>query len=219
MPKPILINVGIGGWYPLGSKRLQRSFIEHGFDGEYNIWDRWPEWDGPKTSIYEVKAAALQHAINHGFRQIIWADCSVWAIKPVKPFVDCIMENGYWFGQSGYKISETATDAQLGSFDVTRDWADSKPDCASGLFGLNLDYPNAELFAHSWIGAAKNGAFAGGRGHEGQSQDPRFKFGRQDQSIASILLARLGMQLSEFGSFAGYKWDSKEKVIFACEGM
>lgn len=219
MPKPILINVGIGGWYPRGSKRLQRSFIEHGFDGEYNIWDRWPDWDGPKTSIYEVKAAALQHAINNGFRQIIWADCSVWALRDITPFVERIRKDGYWFGQSGYKASETATDAQLECFGITRDEADLMPDCASGLFGLDLDSKKGNLFANWWIHYAKKGAFAGSRFHDNQSQDPRFKFGRQDQSAASLILASLRMQLSDFGEFAGYKWDSKEKVIFACEGM
>lgn len=219
MPKPIIINAGIGKWYPRGSQRLHKSFIEQGFDGEYNIWDRWPEWNGPKESIYEVKAAALEHAINNGFRQIIWADSSVWAIKPVQPFVDYIMEHGYWFGQSGYRLSETATDKQLEHFQVDRDWADSKPDCASGLFGLNLDDSRAMLFAEMWIQSARIGAFAGGRGHEGQSQDPRFKFGRQDQSAAGIILAKLGMPLSLWSDFAAFKWEDGEKAIFACEGM
>ena len=217
--KPILVNAGIGGWYQKGSTRLQQSFVEHGFEGAYNIWDRWPTWNYSKDSIYAVKAAAMEHAMKAGFRTLIWADCSIWALRPVKPFLDEVEVKGYWIGQSGYKASETATDAQLEYFGLTRDEVDLIPDCASGLFAVNLDHEKPRQFLETWIQAAKDGAFGGSRGHDGQSADPRFKFGRQDQSAASCILGKLGMKLDLFQDYCAFAWDSREKAIFACQGM
>lgn len=219
MKDAVFLNVGLGLWYTRGTDRLKESLAVHGFDGDVVTWkNHWPGGNFPHDCVYTVKADACEWAMNHGYRIIIWGDCSIYALRSPAPFVNHIREHGYWIGQSGYSAAQTASDAQLAHFDVTRDWAERVPDCASGLFGFNLHHPQASAALRMWIEAGRQGAFHGSRKHDGQSKDPRFQFCRQDQSAMSIVLGKLAMPLGHFRDFAAYKWDRYESV-FRCEGM
>ena len=212
------INAGIGEWYCHGSDRLKASLQQHGFSGDVLIWKDWPEIPFPRDVIYTCKAAAFQQAIDADYGTIIWADSSIFAQDDVTPFVARVVDKGMWIGSSGYNGAQTCTDACLQYFEVTRDEAERMPDCATGLFGVNLDFDFARKFIEAWIKSAHEGAFNGSRHHSGQSKDRRFKFGRQDQSAATMLCGKMGIKLDAFSEFVGYRWD-KYPSIFKCEGM
>lgn len=221
MNRTCFLNVGIGLWYSKGSDRLQASLIHHGFKGDQLVWkDQWPGaiMGLNQGCIYNVKVDAFQHAINAGYTTIIWGDSSMCALRSLDTFIEHINTSGYWIGQSGYNAAQTASDAQLQYFGVSRDWAEKVPDCATGLFGVNMDFPGPKAFIETWIQAAKDGAFSGSRRHDGQSSDPRYLHCRQDQSAASLILGKLGMPLRHFSEHARYKWDRYE-TTFHCEGM
>lgn len=218
--KIAFINAGIGKWYSTGSERLHGSLVQHGFQGDIITWvDQWPNPKYPRNPIYNVKAAAFDEAISRGYQIIIWGDSSITALKNPNHFVNVVAENGYWIGQSGYRASQTSTDHQLEYFGVTRDWADSVNDCATGLFGVNMDNPKAAEFITTWVKAGREGGFNGSRKHDKQSNDRRFLFGRQDQAAASIILGKLGMKLGLFQDFVQFKWDKGDHYTFKCEGM
>lgn len=221
MSRTCFLNVGIGQWYNKGSDRLQASLIQHGFKGDQLVWkDQWPGaiMGLNQGCIYNVKADAFQHAINAGYTTIIWGDSSIFAVRPLDSFIETINTKGYWIGQSGYNCAQVCGDAMLAYFGVDRDRAEKIPDCATGIFGVNMDFPAARRFIETWIQAAKDGAFMGSRHHDNQSRDPRFKFGRQDQAAASLILGTQEMGLDSFGEFAAFKWDRYEST-FRCEGM
>lgn len=216
------LNVGIGEWYTKGSDRLAASLIAHGFKGDQLIWkDKWPGaiMGLDQSCIYNCKADAFKHALNAGYDRIIWGDSSIYAVRPLDRFLATVDEKGYWIGQSGYNAAQTASDAQLQYFGVSRDWAAQVPDCATGIFGVNMGSPEGRAFIETWIQAAKDGAFKGSRHHDRQSIDPRFCFCRQDQSAASLILGKQGMVLDLFQNFVAFKWDSKDNATFACEGL
>lgn len=212
------INVGIGPWYCTGTDRLRASLVQHGFPGDIITWKNWPEIPFPRDCIYNCKAAAFQQVIDAGYKTIIWGDSSIYAQANVQPFVDEIVNEGMWMGRSGYNGAQTCSDAALAYFGVTRDEAERMPDAATGLFGVNLEFPFARNFIERWIKAARDGAFKGSRMHDGQSNDPRFKFHRQDQSAATLLLGKRGIFLDNFLTYCGYGWDD-EPTIFKCRGM
>jgi len=216
------INVGIDHWYPKGSRRLKTTLLDCGFPGDIIIWeDHWPRDGGGynKNCVYNCKAAAFEEAIERGYKVILWGDCSMQAIRSVTPLVERIRNEGLWIGKSGYNCAQVCTDAQLAYFGITRDQAEAIPDCASGLFGVNVNNPLASAVIKEWIRAARDGVFAGSRKHAKQSEDPRFMFGRQDQSCLSLILHKHGAPLGDFIDYAKFKWDRNKGQIFHCEGM
>jgi ribosome modulation factor len=219
MSTTCFLNVGLGQWYSTGSDRLKGSLIDKGFDGDMLIWkDEWPSNRFPRDCVYAVKADAMETAMKRGYTTLIWGDSSIYARKNTSPFTEHIRQHGYWIGQSGYRASETATDAQLQYFGVSRDWAHEIPDCATGLFGFDVSRPEYRAVVEQWIQAAKDGAFRGPRNHGGGSQDRRYKHGRQDQAAMSLLLGKHGVVLQHFISMARFAWD-KQDTIFHCQGM
>lgn len=219
--KPIFLSAGLGLWYSTGAQRLSESLTKYHWPGDRNIWiNEWPPGNFSRDCVYNVKAAAFQHAIKAGFRTLIWGDASVYAINPIGPMVDHIATHGYWLGQSGHNAAQTCSDACLQYFGVTRDWAETVPDCATGCFGVSLDFPQAKRFIERFIQAGADKAFHGSRFHAGQSKDPRFAFHRQDQSAATIIAAQEGMGLALWQNFIAFRCDkTKPHHIFRCEGM
>lgn len=218
--KACIINVAIGGWYPQGQQRLVRSLIYHGFNWDIKTWTTWPNDNFDKTCPYHIKTAALEEVIKEGYTHILWLDSSVWAIGDANKVFDIINSQGYYLGDSGYNCAQTCNDRTLKYFGVTRDQAESIPDCASGILGLYIENPIAKEFALKWIKAGKEGAFEGSRLHDNQSSDPRFLFHRQDQSAASIIAHSLGMKLTPFGEVVSYyEKEMKENVILTLRGM
>lgn len=218
--KACIINVAIGGWYPKGQERLRRSLIHHGFNHDIFMWDEWPNNNFDKSCPYNIKAAALQEAINMGYSHILWLDASVWAVSDPNRIFDIINHEGYYIGNSGYNCAQSCNDKCLKYFGITRDEAEHIPDCASGILGLHLGNPKGREFANRWIKAAKDGAFSGSRNHDNQSNDPRFLFHRQDQSAASLIAHSLGMNLTPFGSVvAYYEKQLDDNTIFTLRGM
>lgn len=221
MKRTAFLNVGISEWYSKGSDRLAASLIANGFPGDQLIWkDQWPNAIPGLNQgcIYNVKVDAFQHAINAGYTTIIWGDSSIYALRPLDRFIDAINTKGYWIGQSGHNCAQTASDAQLQYFGVSRDWAENVHDCATGIFGVNMDFDGPRKAIETWIRAGKDCVFHGSRHHDGQSKDPRFKFARQDQSTMSLILGKEAMTLDRFGDFVAYRWDRYEST-FKCEGM
>lgn len=220
--KHCIVNLAWGGWYAEGSKRLEKSLYYHGFNGEFiGFRDVLPP-NAPKQfgSPYNLKAYVIEHAIEQGYQLILWLDCSVWAIKDPNIIFDVINKEGYYFWRSGFNCAQTCSDKCLQYFDVGRDTAETWNDCSTSMFGVNMQHPGAVKFVKRWIQAAKDGVFEGSRDHDGQSDDPRFLFHRQDQSAASIILNQQDMKLYEPGDYSYYyQADMPQSVVFTMRGM
>lgn len=217
--KTCFLNVGLGQWYCHGTDRLKGSLLHHGFPGDILTWqDEWPSSKFPRDCVYNVKADAFEQALKRGYEVIIWGDCSIYALKNTTPFVDRIIADGYWIGQSGYNAAQTASDMQLNYFSITRDRAAEIHDCATGLFGFDVRRPEMLAIVEEWIEAGRNGIFNGPRNHGGGSQDRRFLHARQDQSAMSLVLGKHRVGLREFKEFGKFKWDRYDS-IFHCQGM
>lgn len=189
-----IINVAIGGRYPKEQARLAASLKKH-FDGDFLGWTEFPNDNYNKTNHYNAKAAAFEEAIKKGYKQILWVDSPVVALKAVGPLFDSIKTNGYLtIKNHNYNCAQTCSDACLAHFKVTRDEAENFQEHAGGMIGINMENPEGKKLVERFIEACKAGACDGSRGHDGQSKDPRFKFHRQCQSVISLAANTLGLK-------------------------
>jgi hypothetical protein len=188
-----IINVAIGGRYPKEQQRLGNSLAKH-FDGDFLHWSDFPNDNYNKENKYNAKAAAFEEAIKKGYKQILWVDSPVVALKAVGPIFDFIKEKGYLtMKNDNYNCAETSNDKSLEYFKVTRDQAANFQEHAGGIIGIDMENPKGKQLIELFIQACKEGIADGSRNHDGQSKDPRFKFHRQCQTVISLAANKLGL--------------------------
>ena len=223
--KPTIINCSVGGWYGAGADRLQRSLIYEGFGGDIRIYKDYPagcpahEGDGQ----YNFKPYCFKEAFDSGVKVAIWADASMWCIKNPMPLLDYVNDNGIYFFKSGYSLAETATDRLLEYAQVTREELVDVSEFATGLVGINIDNPMGKYFYEQWYQYMQDGMFGGNRVHDlRDSTHPMFKFSRQDQSAASMILYKMGViTAGENQDFQAYKGTpyNHDKCLFFIGGL
>jgi hypothetical protein len=208
------------GWYKRGSDRLHNSLVHHGYSGDVIITNGFANHNYDMSCGYNVKAAALEEAINKGYTHILWLDCSVFCIKNPAPLFDVINHEGIYFWKSGYNCAQTCNDRILEYFGVDRNDAEKMGDCSTSQFGLNLNNPVAREFAERFLQACKDGMAIGSRFHDNQSSDPRFLFHRNEQSIASLLIGLMGLKMYDPAIYSiYYQPEMPESVIFPMQGL
>lgn len=220
--RAVVINACVGeGWYPKGSERLKNSLVHHGWAGDVLQWiNEWPNDNYDKSCPYNVKAAAFEEAINQGYTHILWLDSSVWAIKQIMPIFDIINEDGYYFWKSGYNCAQVCSDKCLEYFKTDRNKAEKYKDSSTSMMGVNMANPQGNEFITRWIQSAKDGVFSGSRFHDGQSQDTRFLFHRQDQSAASMIIGDMNLKMHNPNRYSAYyETHMNDSVILCMQGI
>ena len=197
-------------WYPHGARRLERTLIQQGSTAHHLFLSGFQSESYDRSCPYNIKADALELAVSKGYRKIIWNDCSHYYTKSPNTIWDIINTDGYYFWRSGWNCAQTSTDKQLEYFGISRDEAENMHECSSSIAGFDLDNPIGKQALEMWIKAAKDGMFKGSRHHDiNDSQDPRFLFGRQDQSCLSLIIHKLGATFYD-GKIVAYKEDKDQ---------
>lgn len=205
--KPCIISVGVNGWYKVGVERLERSLIFNGYPGEMLLWkgDYPPNSPSHNDNPYAFKIAAFKEAFRLGFKNVMWLDSSFWAIKNPINIFDIISEKGNFGFRSGYNCAQTCTDKLLEDVGITRDQAWDIPETATGVVGINIDNPEGKAVFEYWEDFCERGLFINSRNYElSDSTDPRFLFGRQDQSAYALSLYKAGVQFNYVDYVAYY---------------
>lgn len=194
--RPIIISAGIGGHYPSGIDRLERSLIFNGWAGDLRLLKTYPELcPNHKENPYAFKPYLFKEVFDAGFKVALWVDCSFWAVRNPMPMLDYVNDNGLYFFKSGYPLSATATDLLLQHAKEKREDLVDVPEFATGAVGINISNPRGKEFFDEWMNQCKLGLFKGNRVHdENDSKHPLFKFSRQDQSSASMILHDMGIK-------------------------
>lgn len=200
MKKTCIINFAKGHWYPRGQARLLQSLRDTGYEGDVFHWNDERALSVPPHEMmpYAFKIGAFNHVADLGYRQILWCDAAVFAIKPVTPIFDHIEREGHVFFHSGFNCAQWTSDACIAACGITRDDAEKMPMYMACCMGLNLDNPRSADFLKRLTERALDGVSLPGawrnEGHE-VSHDPRCQGHRHDQSIGSILAAQLSMEV------------------------
>lgn len=227
--KRIIVNGFYGdGWYKAGSDRLVKSLTENGEISIYTL----QLYEGEtllnathlsKSCPYTIKAEVINWAIKQGYNQILWLDCSVTLLKPLEEFWKIVDRDGYYFMAGGWNCAQECNDRSLEYFGYTRDEAELIHSLWSCIFALDLRNEKAKKVCDFFLQAAKDGIFHGSRHHDNQSQDPRFKHHRQDQSVLSLAFHKVGLDIFHPPQihmwYAGMQKEPVETNIFKVEGM
>lgn len=223
--KPLIISAGIGGWYAAGIDRLEKSLIYHGYAGDTLFWrDEYPPGcPDHSDNPYAFKPHAFREAFNRGYKIVLWLDASFWAVNDPMPIMDYISAKGLYFFKSGYPLSATATDILLEAGERKREELTDVAEFATGAVGINIDNPEGKHFFEEWGSYCDHGLFKGNRVHDpADSADPLFKFSRQDQSAASMILHQMGItscgEQEDFVAYAG-TGNNKKKCLFFIRGI
>lgn len=221
--KPCIISVGVNGAYSFGVDRLERSLYYHGWAGQTMFWKRYPDFcpEHQGDGQYNFKVFAFQEAIKKGYRKILWCDSSLYAIKDPMPVFDYIADHGIFFFKSGYPLSATATDAMLDAMSEKREDLVEVPEFATGCVGIDMDHPKGDAFFDAWKMFMRMGLFGGNRIHEEKdSKHPLFKFSRQDQSAASMVLHHMGIkECGHDKRYVSYYPAEEPSTIFFVKGL
>lgn len=224
--KPCIISAGIGGWYSAGVDRLERSLIFHGNAAETILWRNEYPSDSPEHqhNPYAFKIYAFKEAFRRGHKIVLWLDASFFCIKNPHPIFDIINEYGNFGFRSGYNCGQTCTDALLSDVGITRDLACDIPETATGAVGVNIDNPQGKAVFEYWSEFCDKGLFINSRNHNSNdSADPRFLFGRQDQSAYSMALYKAGVEFNYVDYVAYYNGGNPgynpEKCYFFIGGI
>jgi hypothetical protein len=221
--KICIVNAGIGNWYAVGSRRLRRSLNEVGFAGDIITWeDAYPPNSPPHNEVpYYFKIAAFEWALYRGYTHILWCDSSFWAVKDPMPIFDIMNEQGYYMFSTGYNLAQTCNDNTLFTLGISRDDIEPYTEWATGCVGINFENPTGRNLYKLWKEYMDIGLSVGSRNHDGQSNDPRFKHHRQDQSCWSLACYQLKARNERGLDHVAYygTGHNPEQLIFYIRGI
>lgn len=209
--KVVLNFASKDNWYPRGQKRLLDSLQHHGVDTDALFLNDYPEGcPSHKDAPWGFKVWMFNRVKELGYRYALWCDAAVWAIKDIKPVFDHIGAEGHFLltcptadKPFDFDCDQTANDACLAHFNLTREEAANIGSIYACIMGLDLHNPRSLEFLDTWTQAMKAGAFKGdGKRGAKDGSGPRYLFHRHDQVCASIIAHRLGMEKSPAGELA-----------------
>lgn len=213
-----IVTAATGERHLKGQARLVASIKRKEWPVHVAAFQGFPLAGFDESNPYNIKASAMRASITKG-RVLIWMDSSCVAVRPIEPLVSRILERGYYLSTSGFDASQTCTDAQLAAAGITRDQSEGIPDTATGCIGIDTNDRRAMDFLREWIEWSARGLFAGSRGYDpADSSDPRFLFARQDQSAATLLASKHGMDLDPMGDLTCY-WPPSDTAVMAYKGI
>lgn len=225
--KKAILNYAVGStssWYFRGQDVLRRSLKEFSEDKLLVSGSLInPE---EQTSPYQEKVSWIKEQ-GVIFDMLLWLDCSITAVRSLQPIWDHIESNGVYLYQSGANCAQTCNDNCLKRYGITRDEAELIPECASNVVGINLNHPAGKLFFDLWVNSLESGANFGVKWPSEterllESQDPRFKYHRQDQSSASLAAHLASVKLDREGHFVvraeNLEHHDNDSIIFVLRG-
>jgi len=205
--KVIVTFADEAGNYRKAMDRMEQSLVLTGWDGDFLPFTSYEEIGSPKHKgsadavPYAFKSHSIRTAMDMGYKKILWMDSVLYATKTVQPLFDHIDKHGYlFFDNPPFTIAEYTSDACLRYWHMHREEASTHRMIMACCMAFDVDNPQTHRFLTLYINAAKDGVSYHGDwfNSKGQvSSDPNCKGHRHDQSVASILLAREGMTITD----------------------
>jgi hypothetical protein len=156
---------------------------------------------------YSFKPMAMIKAYEAGYRQILWLDASMRAIKNIDVIFDIIERDGYFFQDSGWMNSRWTTPEAKEYFGT-----DEGEMLSSGVLGLDLDSEIGYKFFDAWTQAMRDGMFNGS-----------WETTRHDQTCASLIAYKMNLKLQPGNTFFVYGKDDEptisEQTVLLADGI
>ncbi len=195
--------------YSRGIARIRDGLRRTGYRGGFLAWDQRYPAGAPSggEAFCGFKPFCFAEAQSQGYRLVLWMDAGIRIRGRLDPLFESIERRGYLFFPERHSVGEYCKDEALGPLGITRDESFAIPCCWSAVVGLDLGSPKAVEFLRQWQERATDGVTFPGPKWSGvhgwppnASADPRVKGHRHDQTAASAIAYRLGMN----------EWESRE---------
>jgi hypothetical protein len=221
------------GRYSLMQRRLEESLEKAGYSGDTMFFNHEEQIDREcpyhksdddrhhaqgRVVPYAFKAWAMKKAIEAGYENIIWMDAAVYATKDITPLIQHIEKHGYiFFDNIGYSVGDYTSDACLDKHKWTRKKAFGAKMIMACLMGINVHSEEAMSWFQQYFEAANDGVSYLGAwsNHNGEvSDDLRVKGHRHDQSVASMIIHDMGLNITNGQDtyFAYFEHKGKMKI-------
>lgn len=198
---------GVGN-YAKALMRLELSLKQVHFDDKFKGINDYahinsPHHKGSTDAVpYAFKALSIKKAMeeqdNKGL--LLWCDSVVYATKNINPIFEHIKKYGYlFFDNIGFSIGDYTSDACLQRFGMTREEAFNSKMLMACIMGFDLENQETRHFLNEYIKCAEDGiSYPGSWTNENLqvSNDMRVKGHRHDQSVASILVKQMGLEIT-----------------------
>jgi hypothetical protein len=171
-----------------------------------------------KCIPYAFKAYALHNAVLAGMETLMWCDASVYPTRSLTPLWEKIERDGVWLSNNGWTNNQWTADSAYpdlfpgDSPELARAINGQIPHVVATAFGVCVAHPIGKQFLDEYFRlASTTRAFCGPWGNtncsttvRGRNNDrpigpcgPPNVFGhRHDQTAASVIAWRLGVQLT-----------------------
>lgn len=225
-------------------ERLKMWAQEHGGKHQGVYWDT--EQEGPRHSEvpYAFKAYALQRA-SQTADVLLWADACILPIRDMEPLWQRIERDGYWFSKNGWSNYDWTADSaypdlfpEYGSLmqKEARVVNFGIPHVVATSFGVNVRHEKGAAFLREYFRlASTTKAFCGpwiNRAHAEAEHLPQIgpkprtdycgpsavRGHRHDQTAASVIAWRLGMELTSPPDIFAYPPARDQRTILLADG-
>lgn len=203
------------GNYIHGLARLSES-LRNNFDGDLLAWVNEGSLGCEKhvDNPYNFKVHAFLKAIESGYKQILWLDCSAFAVANVKPIFDLIDKKGLFFQEAGHYLGSWTNDNSLNYFELTREEANKIPMVQGGFIGLNIDNHVAKKLFRSLDLAMDAGVF------KGEWSDHRHEMSALSAIVYRHNLWKYVVSGNQFIQYGGiYDQIINETIVLKCQGL
>jgi hypothetical protein len=196
--KYCVVNFGhLRSWYPDGQARLKKSFDDNGYTGDFKFFHDEHDLDCAAHGDipYAFKPAAIKWAYDNGYDRVIWCDCSIALIKPFERIEKQLNDVGYMLCNGGWTSGQWCSDNALVTLGVDREEALQMGHITAGAMAFDFTRPICVEWLNQYHERSLDGTFRGAWSNETfqVSSDPRVKGHRHDQTAASIIACKLGM--------------------------
>lgn len=198
-----VVNVATGRFVK-GQERLRSALPKFAGSCELRFWNGgMPRLSPPHESIpYAFKAFALRDAMFLGADLLLWCDASILPVRSLEPLWERIERDGYWFSKNGWSNYQWTADsayAELMPGPIGRNVNKQIPHVVATAFGLNVRHPKGKAFLDEYYRlASETRAFCGPWKNTPETPcgPPDVLGHRHDQTAASVIAWRLGMELT-----------------------
>jgi hypothetical protein len=226
--KKAIVNLATRPNDQRGQKRMEKSLKQHAPDVDLFLFTDERQIGAPdhRDVPYGFKTFAIDYVRDRGYDKILWLDASIWAVADITPVWDYLDEHPIMFQESGHMVGTWTNDRCLEAFNMSRDDAMDVRMIWAGFQGINFTDPFAKLYFDIYHKYGKDGMlFRGAWNNQGQTEsaDRRCEGHRHDQSVASLIVDKLNIKITEkqFAVYVGGPYGHKEggEICFWAQGM
>ncbi len=182
----VFVNIGHGGWYPLGSVRLMEQLqnevtcIKPYLPQDYPSQQKYPYMAKSRFIVDMFNTFANSYDIS-------WVDCSVIFQKPVSEYKEMILNSemfkktGFWAYATGETIGQTCNDKAFRLSGLDESFL-QLPELATTVFTIH----NKDIIKNFKYLIDKGGLIGKRENGKSESKRKEFKYHRQDQTCMTL---------------------------------